>query len=74
MSLLIPEIANSEIFPEEDYGVYHRDRDGTIYGGVFFACKKHFMCVTTTELHADCEIDGVSWRLLLIKPFSLFLL
>ncbi|MES9904902.1 MAG: reverse transcriptase family protein [Sedimenticola sp.] len=52
-SWLTPNIANSEIFPE-NYDAFRKDRnDG--HGGVFLAHKKEFVCSATPELQSNCE-------------------
>lgn len=52
-SWLNPDIASSEIFPD-DYNVFRKDRpDG--YGGVFQATKKDLIITQRSDLDTDCE-------------------
>ena len=70
-SWLTPDIANSEIFPN-DYNVFRKDRpDG--YGGVFQATKKDLIFTQRLELDTDCEIVWTQCQLADKKAKSILL-
>ena len=68
-SWLNPDIANSEIFPEE-YEAIRKDREDG-HGGVFIAYKRDLLCVATPELNTDCEITWCKLQVIGTKTLYL---
>jgi exonuclease III len=60
-SWLNPNIASSEIFPE-NYNVFRKDRIDS-YGGVFQAAKKDLIITLRSDFDAECEIIWTHCRM-----------
>ena len=52
---LIPDIENSEIFPES-FDAVRKNRASDAHGGVFIAFNRDLLCTETPERDTNCEI------------------